>query len=196
MFTKWKPSQNKHTLFTTSSPSKTSTIIDKEERTIEINKNYLLAGGSIFIGLIIFVILLQLYTCKRSTTAGTHTFKRRTCKEMGKSDKPEEKVQHDIELVSNELSLPLTKRKSNFNQPAACDYYDEVIEIRSSTSFSNASQECESPRFLPNSKHAYLPLTVENSYLSPQIKHDDLEQREGHSSETTSDLYLQPIHVI
>lgn len=156
--------------------------------------NYLLVGGDIFISLILIVIFLQLYTCKRSTTAKTNTFKKKTCKEMSETDKSREK--HDIELASNEIALK--RKKSTFNQPAECDYYDidEIIETGHLPNFTNASQEYELPRSLPKSKHAYLPLTVENSYLSPQLKDDNSEQREVHSSESISDLYLQPIHVI
>lgn len=155
--------------------------------------NYLLVGGGIFLSLILFVILLQLYTCKRSATARTRTFKKKTCKEMGETGESQEK--HDIELASNEM--PMKRKQSTFNQPAECDYYDidEIMETRHLPKFTNVSQEYELPRSLPKSKHAYLPLTVEHSYLSPQFKDDNSEQR-GHSTESTSDLYLQPIHVI
>lgn len=113
---------------------------------------------------------------------------------MSETDKSREK--HDIELASNEIALK--RKKSTFNQPAECDYYDidEIIETGHLPNFTNASQEYELPRSLPKSKPAYLRLTVENSYLSPQLKDDNSEQREVHSSESTSDLYLQPIHVI
>lgn len=193
-FTTWKTSQNIYTSSTTSFPSKTSTIIDTDNRKIEININYLLAGGGIFLSLILFVILLQLYSCKRSTTARTFTFKKKTCKEKGETDESQEK--HDIKLTSK--VMPLKRTKSTINQPAEYDYYDidEIIETRHLPNFTHASQEYELPRSLPKSKHAYLPLTVENSYLSPQFKDDDSEQREGHSRESTSDLYLQAIHVI
>lgn len=156
--------------------------------------NYLLVGGGIFLSLIIFVILLQLYTCKRSTTARTHTFKQKTCKEIDETDESQEK--HNIERARNEIALK--SKKSTLNQPVDCDYcdVDEIIETRHLQHFTNASKEYELPRSLQKSKHAYLPITVENSYLSPQFKDDKFKQHEGHSSEATSDLYLQPIHVI
>lgn len=189
-FTTSKTNQHIYTSSTTSFSSKTSAIIDTENRKIEINMNYLLAGGGIFLCLIIFVILLQLYTCKRSTTARTHTFKQKTCKEIGETD------EHDIEIARNEIALK--RKKSTLNQPVECDYcdVDEIIETIHLQNFTNASQEYELPRSLPKSKHAYMPITEENSHLSPQFKDDEFEQREGRSSESTSDLYLQPIHVI
>lgn len=193
-FTTWKTNQNIYTSSTTFFPSKTSTIIDTENRKIEINMNHLLVGGGIFLSLILLVILLQLYTCRRSTTTRTNTLKKKTCKEMRETDESEEK--HDVELARNEM--PLTREVSIFNQPAGCDYHDidEIIEIRHLPSCTNAFQEYELPRSLPKSKHAYLPLKVENGYLAPQVKDDTSEQREGHSRESTSDIYLQPIHVI
>lgn len=156
--------------------------------------NHLLVGGGIFLSLILLVILLQLYTCKRSTTTRTNTLKKKTCKEMRETDESQEK--HDVELASNQM--PLTRKVSIFNQPAECDYHDidEIIETRHLPSCTNAFQEYELPRSLPKSKHAYLPLKVENGYLAPQFKDDISEQREGHSRESTSELYLQPIHVL
>lgn len=178
-FPKLETSQNICTFCTTLSPLKTSSIIDGETRTLEINRHFLLAGGGIFIVLILVVIFLQLYAFKRSTNARTHTFKRNTCKGIGKSEKSEEKVQHDIELISNEIALA---RKFG--------------EIRHSTNCSDTSQEYEIPRSLPRTKHAFLPLEVENTYLSPQFKDDGFEPRNKRFCENSSDLYLQPIHVI
>lgn len=160
--------QHIYTLSTTSFSSKTSTIIETENRKIEINMNFLLVGGGFFLSLIIFVILLQLYTCQRSTTARTHTFKHKTCKEIGETDESQKK--HGIELTRIEIALK--RKKSTLNQSVECDYYDvdEIIETRHLQNFTNESKEYELPRSLPKSKHAYLPITVEYSYLSPLFR--------------------------
>lgn len=190
VFTEGRTSQRMCTSCTTSTPSKTSEIVITDRR-IEINRNYLLAVGGIFISLILFVILLQLYTCKKSTTARTNT-KKKSCEEMGTSEESEEqhKIQQEIKHASKKIT------RSNLDQPVECDYHDidEIIEIRHLTNFSNESENYELPRILSDSRHSYSPLTVENSYLSPQFEDNLVEQQAGHCNKNNSDLYLQPIN--
>lgn len=191
VFTVGRTSQRMCTSCATSTPSKTSEIVITEDRQIEINRNYLIAGGGIFMSLILFVISLQLYTCKKSTTARTNT-KQKSCEEMRTSEESEEqhKIQQEIKHASKKIT------RSNLDQPVECDYHDieEIIEIRHLTNFSNESQNYELPRILSDSRHSYSPLTVENSYLSPQFEDDLVEQQAGHCNKNNSDLYLQPIN--
>lgn len=170
-------------------------ITEKPAIKIEINLNSLLAVGGVFLSLFLFVILLQLYTCKRSTTARIKTFKRTTCEKIGKSDESQDTVQHEIEHPSNKI--PSSRNKINVNQAAKCDYHeiDEILEIRQTSQFSNESQNYELPRALSNSRHSYSPLTVENSYLSPLFQDNVVETHDVYCNETNTDPYLEPIHV-
>lgn len=100
-FTVERTSQRTCTACTTLTPSKISAIVITEDRKIEIDVKYLIAGGSVFISLILFVILLQIYTCKKSTTARRNP-KRKSCKEIGTSEECEEQleIQHGMERAS------------------------------------------------------------------------------------------------
>lgn len=144
--------------------------------------------------MILFVILLQLYTCKKSTTARTNT-KPKPCEEIGISEESEE--QHKTQEESEHASNRITRTRSNSNEPVECDYQDidEIKEIRHLTFFSNESQNYEQPRLLSKSRHSYSPLTVENSYLSPQFNDNSVEPQCRHSSKNNADFYLQPINV-
>lgn len=158
--------------------------------------NSLLAVGGVFLSLFLFVIILQLYTCKRSTTARIKTFKRTTCEKIGKSDEFKDTIQHEIEHPSNKMPSP--RNKPNVNQAPKCDYHEigDMIEIRHTSHFSNESQKYETPRVFFNSGHSYSPLTVENTYLSPLFQGNVVETHDVHCNETNTDLYLEPINVI
>lgn len=194
VFTAKGTSQRLCTSCVTSTSSMTSEIVITDDKKIEIHRNYLLVGGGIFISLILFVILLQLYTCKKSTTARTNA-KPKTCKEIGKEESEE---QHVTQEESGHASKYITKTRSNISQPVECDYHDidEIKEIRHLASFSKESPNYELPRLLTNSRHSYSPLTVENSYLSPQFSDNSVEPQGGHSSKNDADFYLQPISVL
>lgn len=170
-------------------------ITEKPATKIEIDLNSLLAVGGVLFSLFLFVKLLQLYTCKRSSTARIKTCKRTTCEKIGKSDESEDAFQHEIEHPSSKI--PSSRNKTNVNQAAKCDYHeiDEILEIRHSSHFSNESQNYELPRVLSNYRHSYSPLTVENSYLSPLFQ-DNVETHDLHCNETNTDPYLEPINVI
>lgn len=194
VFTVEGTSQRLCTSCVTSTSSMTSEIVITDDKKIELHRNYLIVGGGIFISLILLIILLQLYTCKKSTTARTNT-KSKTCKEIGKEESEE---QHVTQEESGHASKYITKTRSNISQPVECDYHDidEIKEIRHLASFSKESPNYELPRLLTNSRHSYSPLTVENSYLSPQFSDNSVEPQGGHSSKNNADFYLQPINVL
>lgn len=167
-------------------------LITKEPNAeTEISKTYILAGGVFFLVLFLFVIVLQLYTCKRSTAPRSKAIKKRTNKYNGQSKKIETTAEsadavHTIHehINRNEIYVP---DESSYQE------IDHVVEMIASSNYSIASQEYEAPLPLSRSRHTnYSPLEKTIHHL-PQPNDQNAEPPNCDKNE--SNLYLHPINM-
>lgn len=161
----------------------------------EINKNYVLAGGGILIGLFLFVLILQIYTWKRSKFTRTNTI----------SNKKEDVVisavsGDDVKYENERTSRKHHQTRSNIRiQRPAESFYDDVeesLEIRHSPVISNSSQEYEMRCHLPRRELSYSSLSIKDSVLMQQMNDRPVESIGEFSGSIKSDVYLHPISVL
>lgn len=103
---------------TVSIPTNTSSVFVTKEPTREgkINGKYILAGGGIILGMLLFLIAVQLYTRKRSKSAKKNKVKYKKCEKIRSTDESAVDDQVGNEHGSDIKHLP--KNKNNFNQHA------------------------------------------------------------------------------
>lgn len=159
----------------------------------EISRQYILAAGGIIIVMFLFVLILQLYTCKRSKSSNTKSFKQRS-EEIPTHDQPFNNAQHGNEPTANSLSP--VRNKNNVNLTVESDYHDinELIMLRGMSSISNTIEDYEKPPISSSPKLSYCPLTVRNMCFQ-DFNDQYIEPVSGHSDENNADLYLQPVNV-
>lgn len=161
----------------------------------EIATNYFLAGGGILIGLFLFVLILQLYTCKRSRFTRTNTILKR------KEDVGTSAVSGDDVIYKNEPTLnpiPRTRSKIKIHRSAEPLYHDveESLERRHLPVITNLSQEYEMRCHLSKPELSYSPLSIKDSVLMQQMNDRQVESIGNLSGSINSDLYLHPINVL
>lgn len=181
-------------------PLKTNTMSVTEEPTTkeEINTIYIILGGfGILIVLFLFVLVLQIYTCKRLKPTRTNkVLKRNKCEDVGTSDASADDDNNENERTSK--GIPRIRSKTKIQQPAESFYHDveESLELRYSPGISNTSQEHEIHCHLPMSDLSYSPLSIKNSVLVQQMNDKQVKSIGGPSDDMKSDLYLHPITVL
>lgn len=178
-------------------PLNTNTVPVTEEPATngEINTNYVLAGGGILIGLFLFVLILQIYTCKRSKFTRTNTISNK------KEDVVTSALSGDDVKYKKERTLrvhPKTRSNIRIQRPAESVYHDveESLEIRHSPVISNTSQEYEMRCHLPRCELSYSPLSIKDSVLMQQMNDKPVDSIGEFSGSIKSDLYLHPISVL
>lgn len=157
----------------------------------EISKTYILAGGGFFLALFLFIIIIQLYTCKRSTAPRSETIRKRTNKYNG--------IYKEIETTAESADAVHTIHehinRNEIHVPDESSYQeiDHVVEMIPLSNYSNASREYEAPLPLSRSRHTkYSPLEKSIHHL-PQLNDQNAEPPNCDKNE--SNLYLQPINM-
>lgn len=96
-----------------------SCVTEKTATNGDTNRKYILAGGGITISILLFLIIVQLYHCKRSKSAKNRTLKLKACQRMYTSE--------ECHQIGNDLSIetrnPL-EHINNFNEHADIDNHD------------------------------------------------------------------------
>lgn len=179
-------------------PIKTNILLVTEEPTTkgEINTiHIILAGVGILIGLFLFVLVLQIYTCKRSKSTRTNkVLKRNKCEDAGTSGASDNGNNGNVSVLREH---PRMRSKTKKQQPAESFYHDveDSLELRYSPVISNASQEYEIHCHLPMPDLSYSPLSIKDSVLVQQMNDKQVESICGHFDGMKSDMYLHPITV-
>lgn len=171
------------------SPKPTNVIIITKQPTLntEISRSYIFAGGGIMMALFLFVIVLQLFTCKRANSTRIKTPNQTTCKQKRKSDESLTEIQLDIIHADN--AIHHVKKQAHMHQQAETEYSDihEYQEINQSSDIFKASLDYEEPRISSEYEHSKSPI-AERCYLKIQLSEI--------SAANTADLYLQPVSVM
>lgn len=168
------------------SPKATNIFINTKQPTIntEISRSYIFAGGGIMIALFLFVIVLQLFTCKRANSTRIKTPNQTTCKQKRKSDESLTEIQ--LVNMHADNAIHHVRKPTNMHQQAETEYNDvhEYHEINQSSDFFKASLNYEGPRNSSEYEHSY-SLIAESCHSNEPINEVSVE--------STTDLYLQPI---
>lgn len=163
----------------------------------ELNKQYIFAGGGTIVAMFIIVILLQIYTCKRSKSAEIKTLSQKKCEETIMSEELVDDEQHRD--IQNETTMPAIRNKNDSNQTVesdCCDV-DEFLELRhNSSGFSNISTGYEQPQIMHNPTFSYSPLTPRSSFHFQRFNDHCVQPISEQCEENNSNLYLQPISVL
>lgn len=103
---------------TVSIPTNTSSVFVTKEPTREgeINGKYILVGGGIILGMLLFLIAVQLYTRKTSKSAKKNKSKYKKCEDIRSTDESAVDAQVGIKHGSEMKHLP--KNENNYNQHA------------------------------------------------------------------------------
>lgn len=183
-------------------PLKTNSIIVTEEPTTkgEINTIYIvLAGVGILIGLFLFVLVIQIYTCKRSKSTKTNkVLKRNNGDDAGTSDASADNVNNvNNQNVTTSREHPRMRSKTKKLQPAESFYHDveDSSELKYSPVIPNASQEYEVRCHLQMPDLSYSPLSIKDSVLVQQMQEKQVGSICGRFDGMKSDMYLHPITV-
>lgn len=163
----------------------------------ELNKQYLFFGGGTIIAMFIIVIVLQIYTCKRSKSAKIKTFSQKKWEETDMSEELVD-VEHHINIQS-ETTMPTVKNKNQETQKAESDYcdVDEFLEFEDNPSgVSNISTGYEQPQTMQNPPFSYSPLTPRSSFHFQRLNDHFVDPINDKCEENNSNLYLQPISVL
>lgn len=163
-------------------------VTDDPTTTEGINTKYMLAGGGIFLALFLFVIFLQLYTCKKSKSTKTKELQQKTCEEIETTGEFLDDTQNENERVLSTNYHARNGDKLNILPKSVYDDIDESLEIRQTQGLSNESQKYE-PQHLSKPNLSYSPLSFH------RFNYQSDEPFSGPSDEYRSDLYLQPINV-
>lgn len=176
------------------STEKNNVFITEDPIAEEISRKYILAAGGIIIVMFLFVLILQLYICKRSKSSNIKSFKQRRSEKIPTHDQPVNNAQHENEPAANSQSP--VRNKNNVNLTVESDYHDidELLELRGMSSLSNTIEDYEKPPILSSTKLSYYPLTVRNMCFQ-DFNDQYVEPVSGHSDENNADLYLQPVNV-
>lgn len=157
----------------------------------ELNKQYIFVGGGTIIAMFFIVIVLQLYTCKRSRSAKIKKLNKK-CEE---TDVSEELVDDEQHRNENESTIPTERNKTDENETVESEYcdVDELESRHNSSLLSDVSTEYERPQILPNSILSYSPLTPRSSFHFQRLNYHSVAPTNGQCEENNSNLYLQPI---
>lgn len=154
----------------------------------EINTKYMLAGGGIFLALFLFVIFLQLYTCKKTKLKNTKQLQQNICEERDTTDELIEDTQNEIQRTLRTSYRARNGDKLNALPQSVYDDIDESLEIRHTQSVVNESQKYEQ-HHLSTPNLSYSPLSFHRFNYQSDVPFI------GPSDVNRSDLYLQPISV-
>lgn len=180
---------NRHTFtFSTTAMSTkpTNVFIITKQPTLntEINRIYIFAGEGIMIALFLFVIVLQLFTCKRANSTRITTPNQKTCKQRRESNES----LTEIQLVNEHADSAIRQvRKQMHVQQQAENDNNEYHEINQSLDFLKASLDDEGSRISSEYGHSYSPIAKRFHLKEPNNEV---------SSASTADLYLQPVSVM
>lgn len=180
-----------------STSSERINVFNTEDQITEgdINKQYILAAAGIVIVMFFFVIMLQIYTYKRSKSSSKiKPLKQKRSEETTIYNQSFNGVQLGNEQAATSESA--LRSKNNFNLTVEPDYHDidELLELVRKPTISNEIDGYEKPHCLSNSKTSYYPLTDCDKLRLQELKDQYLEPVCGHSDENTADLYLQPVN--
>lgn len=158
----------------------------------ELNKQYIFVGGGTIIAMFIIVIVLQLYTCKRSRSAKIKTLNKKKCEE---TDVSEELVDDEQHINESETTISTGRNKNGENETVESDYCDvDELELRHNSSLlSDVSTGYERPHIIPNRTLSYSPLTPRSSFHFQRLNYHSVAPINGQCEENNTNLYLQPI---
>lgn len=161
----------------------------------ESNMKYIIVGLGVIIAMFLFVVCLQLYTCKRSKSAKSKTLKRKKCEEKGTTNESTDDSQHEVEQAFNPIRPAGNKRNLRPTMEPDYDDIDEGIELSHLPVFRSESKEYKRLHILSNSRSSFSPLASENCFHCQQLKNLTVQPSRGLSDENSSDFYLQPVNV-
>lgn len=167
------------------SKTKGVSITEEPNTNKEIEIKFVLIGGGIIILMFIFVIVIQLYTCKSSRSAKFKPLKRNRKQETLTPKHYTGNVRQGNEQSENQKQLI---------QTIESDYQDieESIELRA---LPVSTGEYISPIQTSQPQTSYCPLTS-NDILQSQKWNDQYDERVSELvDENKSNLYLHPINV-
>lgn len=163
----------------------------------ELNKQYIFFGGGTIIAMFIIVIVLQMYTCKRSKSAKIKTLSQKKCEETDMSEELVDDEHH--RNIQSETTMPTVRNKNKENQKVESDYcdVDEFLDFENNPSgVSNISTGYEQPQTMQNPTFSYSPLTPRSSFHFQRLNDHFVEPINDQCKENNSNLYLQPISVL
>lgn len=174
-----------------------TTMINAEEPKPkgESNVKYIIVGLGVIIAMFLFVVCLQLYTCKRSKSAKSKPFKRKKCEEKGTTGESADDSQHEVEEASNTIRPAGNKSNVRPNMDPNYEDVDEGIELSHLPVFCSGSKEYKRLHILSNSRSSYSPLASENCVHCQQLNNPTVQSSRRLSAENSSDFYLQPVNV-
>lgn len=170
-------------------------VTDETKAKEDDSTKYLLAGGGIFLALFVFVIVLQFYTCKKTTYTKTKALKQIVCEEIEITDEFINDTQNENEQVSNTNHRARKRTKLNTLPKSVYDHIEESLESRHSQILSNESQEYEQQHCLTKPNLSNTTFSTQDCFLLHRLNVQYDEPISGPSDENRSDLYLQPISV-
>lgn len=162
-----------------------------------LNKQYIFVGGGTIVAMFIIVILLQIYTCKRSKSAEVTTLSQKKREETNMTEESVDDEQHRD--IQSETAMPSIRNKNDENQKleSDCCNVDEFLDSRhNSSGFSNISTVYEKPQIMQNPTFLYSPLTPRSSFHVQRLNDHFVQPISEQCEENNSNLYLQPINVL
>lgn len=170
-------------------------VTDETKAKEDNNTKYMLAGGGIFLAMFLFVIVLQLYTCKRTKYTKSKVLKQNVCEEIEVTDEFLNDTQNENEQVSSRNNRARNRTKLNALPKSVYDHIEESLESGHSQILSNEPQKYEQQHCLTKPNPSDSTFSTQDCFLLHRMNIPYDEPISGPFNENRSDLYLQPISV-